>query len=74
MKAGGTAGRRDGGQDPSSHSLLGTTRTVRPSAHPPARLSALCQRCGFPVQSRPFGCKNPCGNCGTVYPLGDCSD
>ncbi len=33
-----------------------------------------CQRCGFPVASRPWGCKNPCANCGTVYPLGDCSD
>jgi hypothetical protein len=33
-----------------------------------------CQRCGFPVVSRPWGCKNPCANCGTVYPLGDCSD
>jgi hypothetical protein len=33
-----------------------------------------CQRCGFPVVSRPWGCRNPCANCGTVYPLGDCSD
>lgn len=33
-----------------------------------------CQRCGFEVPSRAFGCKNPCANCGTVYPLGDCSD
>ena len=32
------------------------------------------QRCGVAVPSRPFGCKNPCPNCGTVYPLGDCSD
>lgn len=36
--------------------------------------SLTCQRCGFPVVSRPWGCKNPCANCGTVYPLGDCSD
>jgi predicted RNA-binding Zn-ribbon protein involved in translation (DUF1610 family) len=42
--------------------------TVRPSDRP------LCNRCGFPVPSRAFGCKNPCPNCGTVYPLGDCSD
>ena len=35
---------------------------------------AACQRCGFTVASRPFGCKNPCPNCGTIYPLGDCSD
>jgi len=33
-----------------------------------------CQRCGFPVAGRSWGCKNPCTNCGTVYPLGDCSD
>jgi hypothetical protein len=34
-----------------------------------------CQRCGFEIcASRPVGCKNPCVNCGTVYPLGDCSD
>jgi len=33
-----------------------------------------CLRCGFPVASRAWGCKNPCGNCGVVYPLGDCSD
>jgi hypothetical protein len=34
----------------------------------------VCQRCGHPVSTRPMGCKNPCSNCGTVYPLGDCSD
>lgn len=33
-----------------------------------------CLRCGFPVVPRPSGCKNPCHNCGFVYPLGDCSD
>ncbi|HEX9633532.1 MAG TPA: hypothetical protein VGA02_13810 [Gemmatimonadales bacterium] len=33
-----------------------------------------CLRCGFPVESRSWGCKNPCTNCGVVYPLGDCSD
>ncbi len=33
-----------------------------------------CQRCDFPVPTRAMGCKNPCPNCGTVYPLGDCSD
>lgn len=38
------------------------------------RGTLFCNRCGFPVRSRPFGCKNPCANCGTVYPLGDCSD
>lgn len=39
---------------------------------PPGRPT--CLRCGFPITSRPMGCKNPCRNCGTVYPLGDCSD
>jgi hydroxyacylglutathione hydrolase len=33
-----------------------------------------CLKCGFPVKGRPWGCKNPCPNCGHVYPLGDCSD
>jgi hypothetical protein len=36
--------------------------------------SPRCNRCGFPVTAAPWGCKNPCLNCGTVYPLGDCSD
>ncbi len=34
----------------------------------------VCNRCGFGVNPRAWGCKNPCANCGTVYPLGDCSD
>lgn len=34
----------------------------------------VCNRCHFPVASRAMGCKNPCPNCGTMYPLGDCSD
>lgn len=33
-----------------------------------------CLRCGAEVKSKPWGCKNPCANCGFVYPLGDCSD
>ncbi len=33
-----------------------------------------CLKCGYPVKGRPWGCKNPCPNCGHVYPLGDCSD
>lgn len=33
-----------------------------------------CMRCGTEVKSKPWGCKNPCPNCGFVYPLGDCSD
>ena len=47
--------------------------TLAPLARHPAALPS-CNRCGFPVATRPWGCKNPCGNCGTVYPLGDCSD
>lgn len=35
---------------------------------------AQCQRCGHGVQPKPWGCKNPCPNCGFIYPLGDCSD
>jgi len=33
-----------------------------------------CLRCGAEVRAKPWGCKNPCPNCGFVYPLGDCSD
>ena len=33
-----------------------------------------CLRCGAEVRTKPWGCKNPCSNCGFVYPLGDCSD
>ena len=33
-----------------------------------------CLRCGDEVRPKPWGCKNPCPNCGFVYPLGDCSD
>lgn len=44
------------------------------SSGAPGAAAYLCNRCGFPVISRPWGCKNPCTNCGTVYPLGDCSD
>jgi len=68
---------RTGGQADSSilaigqadHEHLAGQLSVRPAV----RLSA-CNRCGHPVASRAWGCKNPCANCGTVYPLGDCSD
>jgi hypothetical protein len=40
----------------------------------PSRELPRCLRCGFAVISLPWGCKNPCRNCGFVYPLGDCSD
>lgn len=33
-----------------------------------------CLRCGEEVRPKPWGCKNPCPNCGFTYPLGDCSD
>ena len=46
---------------------------VRPPDRLPAR-PPVCNRCGFEVPVRAWGCKNPCPNCGTVYPLGDCSD
>ncbi len=35
---------------------------------------ATCMRCGQPIRSKAWGCKNPCPNCGFVYPEGDCSD
>jgi hypothetical protein len=70
--AGGKAGSRAGGQ---SRELWGDGRRSAAAlpASPPARLSA-CNRCNFPVSTRAVGCKNPCPNCGTIYPLGDCSD
>lgn len=33
-----------------------------------------CLRCGAAVRPKPWGCRNPCPNCGFTYPLGDCSD
>ena len=55
-------------------------KPVRPSLAADSRAalvkaaSVACQRCGFLVPPRLMGCKNPCPNCGTVYPHGDCSD
>jgi predicted RNA-binding Zn-ribbon protein involved in translation (DUF1610 family) len=48
----------------------------RTALEPPPRSvpPPTCNRCGFEVPVRAAGCKNPCPNCGTVYPLGDCSD
>lgn len=51
----------------------GTAASARP-AGPPPDTGLQCLYCGFPVVSRPWGCRNPCGNCGCIYPLGDCSD
>ncbi len=54
---------------------IGRERRSNPFLTDSATDQALrCQRCGFPVKSRAWGCKNPCPNCGFVYPLGDCSD
>lgn len=33
-----------------------------------------CLKCGAEVRPKPWGCKDPCPNCGFAYPLGDCSD
>lgn len=49
-------------------------RTDDPPADPRSATRPTCNRCGFEVPSRLLGCKNPCPNCGTIYPLGDCSD
>jgi len=62
---GAGVGERGGGRDPQA-------QPIRQAAGPPDRPT--CQRCNFPVQDRAAGCKNPCPNCGTIYPLGDCSD
>lgn len=71
----------DGGRnvDDLEHDMNGETGGgVDPDAVPavpPSSISRLsCQRCGFPVPDRMWGCKNPCTNCGFIYPLGDCSD
>jgi hypothetical protein len=81
----GEAGGRSGGQavgrsdDPPEGRLkadqIGWSDrlTARPPA-PPTAAPPACNRCGFEVPGRARGCKNPCANCGTVYPLGDCSD
>jgi predicted RNA-binding Zn-ribbon protein involved in translation (DUF1610 family) len=53
---------------------MAAERTASLPRGPAAPLSPSCQRCNFPVTSRALGCKNPCPNCGTIYPLGDCSD
>ncbi len=45
-----------------------------PAAAPRSSGAPTCNRCGFEVPARLWGCKNPCPNCGTIYPLGDCSD
>jgi hypothetical protein len=50
-------------------------RGSRSSALNSIKLGLLtCLRCGYAVPPMPWGCKNPCSNCGFLYPLGDCSD
>ena len=54
---------------------IGTERSENPFLTGLARLAAAaCLRCGHPIRSKAWGCKNPCPNCGFVYPQGDCSD
>jgi hypothetical protein len=68
-------GKREGGRTTGKREEGRGKSTTPPTDPPPARENVpLCQRCGFPVKSKPWGCKNPCPNCGFVYPLGDCSD
>jgi len=58
-----------------AHSVSESLAYYDSSARPPVRPSAhYCLRCNFPVPARATGCKHPCPNCGTLYPLGDCSD
>lgn len=66
MTTAGRLGGEAGGPIPQP-----VTGVSAPSRRP---VPLVCQRCGFPVASRAVGCRNPCANCGTVYPLGDCSD
>lgn len=51
-----------------------TTIGAEKRSNPFVRQVPTCQRCGAEVRPKPWGCKNPCPNCGFVYPLGDCSD
>ncbi|MBI1723166.1 MAG: MBL fold metallo-hydrolase [Gemmatimonadetes bacterium] len=54
-----------------------TTIGAEKQSNPFARLVPginACLKCGAEVRPKPWGCKNPCANCGFVYPLGDCSD
>jgi hypothetical protein len=75
---GGRTGSRAEGQAVARQE--GIRLTDRARHGPPARLTdrpsarPSCLRCNFEVSPTAFGCKNPCPNCGTLYPLGDCSD
>ena len=52
---------------------IGEEKRTNPFARLKPGVNA-CLRCGAMVRPKPWGCKNPCPNCGFVYPLGDCSD
>jgi hydroxyacylglutathione hydrolase len=52
---------------------IGAEKRSNPFVHLTPGVDA-CLRCGEEVRPKPWGCKNPCPNCGFVYPLGDCSD
>jgi glyoxylase-like metal-dependent hydrolase (beta-lactamase superfamily II) len=52
---------------------IGAEKRTNPFAKLGPGINA-CLRCGAEVRPKPWGCKNPCPNCGFVYPLGDCSD
>jgi glyoxylase-like metal-dependent hydrolase (beta-lactamase superfamily II) len=52
---------------------IGGEKRSNPFVHLTPGVDA-CLRCGAEVRPKPWGCKNPCPNCGHVYPLGDCSD
>ncbi len=52
---------------------IGEEKRTNPFVRLVAGVNA-CLKCGAPVRGKPWGCKNPCPNCGHTYPLGDCSD
>ncbi len=52
---------------------IGTEKRSNPFARLVPGVNA-CLRCGAEVRPKPWGCRNPCPNCGFIYPLGDCSD
>jgi hydroxyacylglutathione hydrolase len=59
------------GHGPST--TIGTEKRTNPFVRLTPGVDA-CLKCGAEVRKKPWGCKNPCPNCGFVYPLGDCSD
>jgi predicted RNA-binding Zn-ribbon protein involved in translation (DUF1610 family) len=49
-------------------------RVVGEQQQGPEFTRLFCVRCNFEVPDTARGCRNPCPNCGMLYPLGDCSD